>query len=1290
MRREFSVDGIVVALLSLTALLGVLPPASGPALAQEVSKEQAAAMMLDGARRAYNEGKYDFAAQRFGEYIKTYGGSGSPNVRSAEYGLALCLLEAPQRDYKAISDLLRRSMDHVGSSERPFAAYHLGVCLRGLGNEALGQAAAKPPEAARYKAEAAQRFTEAAQQFAAAADTFTAMVKPPPSTAPADAPKEADWAARARCDQCDMILRTGKFAEAEALANAVLDHKVMGTGRYRDLALYHMGYACFAQEKHLEAGRALSQLAPFAQEFGGHAQYLLARTHHLAGERPEAEALYQAAPTAYEDRKKRAAEALRNPQTLRPEQKADLEALVRGPAPDYVLRASFYAAHILTEQGKYDEALTAFGALIQQHPKSPLVPEAQLRTGYCLMQAKRYPEAVKALGPLIQHPQLGDKAAWWTARAQVLAADPKNAQAYETVLKAAIATMGQAAESARQKGNTDPAAKARRGDILMELADTQQLLGQYKEAAGVYKQVIAEQTSPDCVEEAMQRQATSLHLAGMYRESDQVCQQFEQSYPRSTLLPAVLFRRAENAYFTASAAANDPNLKGESRRRRLEQLYGEVIQRYRHVIRHSPQFEYVNLARHGLATLYYQQERFAEAVEVLTKIPEFDRRGDLATASYLLADCLLREMPEESDDALGTARLVAHVDKAVKLLESFLGADPKDAKAPDALLKLAYCHQRIADVVTDNTERRNILMRAIAACDRVLKDFPSDPLVPMAVFERAKCMIGVHGPNHAVNELRRFQNDPYRKSRIAPLALARLSSLLRSQNRAAEAVGILAKYRAEHEPALLKDPDRSEWAAMLQYEHALAIKDSARPGELDKLTEARKMLEALIQQFPGRPEAVNAMWRASQCRREELAALLEAVRRASGSSKRDQLAALEGRLEETMVSLREGVGQLHAQALNEGKKDRGSTAHLQLLYETAWCYRVLAEGEIDTTRRKLQAEALAKARAVLAGRTPAGQTPPSPGVPEVPLSDIPVQPSEMNARRQYEALIAAAPTSMMAARVRFELAEMHMQRRDDPDSVAAAIKLLSEGVESNPTRELGETMRLRLASCLLARNEPKAALAHIEAIGDKPAGQAIAGQAQYLAAEALIQQGDWAKAIQKLLPFRDEKNYRSTPHGDRALLRLGQAQARAKQWDASRQTLQSLIQRNRNGRWNAEAYYVMGQTWQGQKQHDNAVQAYTEVIRRTVGEAAAKAQFGIGQCRLEQKKYPEAVKELLLVPLTYGYPQWSAAARYEAARAYAEMKDLSEAARLYREVVKDDPASRWAKLAQERLNGIEQ
>src|SRR3954467_5388876 len=61
-----------------------------------------------------------------------------------------------------------------------------------------------------------------------------------------------------------------------------------------DAALYREGVKQFQQQNYVAAGRALSQLAPFTQEFGEQARYLLARVHDLSGEHPEAIALYEA------------------------------------------------------------------------------------------------------------------------------------------------------------------------------------------------------------------------------------------------------------------------------------------------------------------------------------------------------------------------------------------------------------------------------------------------------------------------------------------------------------------------------------------------------------------------------------------------------------------------------------------------------------------------------------------------------------------------------------------------------------------------------------------------------------------------------------------------------------------------------------------------------------------------------------------------------------------------------------------------------------------------------------
>src|SRR5262249_34381880 len=112
--------------------------------------------------------------------------------------------------------------------------------------------------------------------------------------------------------------------------------------------------------------------------------------------------------------------------------------------------------------------------------------------------------------------------------------------------------------------------------------------------------------------------------------------------------------------------------------------------------------------------------------------------------------------------------------------------------------------------------------------------------------------------------------------------------------------------------------------------------------------------------------------------------------------------------------------------------------------------------------------------------------------------------------------------------------------------------------------------------------------------------------------------------------------------------------------------------------------------WQNQKQFDQAVNLYTQVANSTGAEIAAKAQLQIGLCRHEQKRYPEAATALLVVPFTYDYPEWNAAALFEAHRVFVDMKQNEQAVRLLQQLVRRYPESRWASIAQEKLKELQQ
>jgi TolA-binding protein len=1218
-------------LLILIAQVSDLP-------AQQLTTDQQADMVINSARKAFNDKNFAFAVTRFREFLGKF-----PNHKeaaSAHYGLALALLELPDADFNEAVQHLQPLAGNKAFADYPSVLYHLGLARRGLGTKELAQAIAKPQEAPQRRAAANQHFEEAAKQFAAAHDTFMAKAAKPKADAK-ELPIDLEWALRARCEQAEMLLRTLKVKEAQALTAPFVKDPAWTKSRHCGLGRYYHGYASFLVRDYLAAGRALNLLAPFNDPvYGSHARYLLARVHHLSEELAEAAGHYEGVLADYEASKKAAVEALKQPDQFKndPAAKTRLEALVKEPPPDHVARSSFFLGVLLYEGGRFADALARFAALESQYPKSPLLPEAQLRIGFCQVQLRQFPEAIQKLQPLVdKEPRLADQALFWIGKAQVGAADPANAPAYAQALKTATDTFRRAADKAQQQSASDPEAKTRRGETLLELADTQQLGKQFKEAAATYAQILGEKILPQREEEVMQRQAAALHLAGDYNASDQVCLQFQKAFPKSSLLGAVLFRHAENAHFLALSAEKNKNLPER------DKLNDEAARRYQIAVDKYPDFAFAGLARYGLAMTYYRRGDLEKTKEILEAIPAGERTGDLAQVPYLLADCHLRLAPTKADDALSAGRAQEELKSAAELLDGFCNAQPTAAQTPDALLKLGHCYQRLAGLIAEPQERGQLLTNARAAYEKFINQFPKDPQLGQAIFERAKCLAQAGDVGGAMNELQRFNQDPLKSAPVAPMALLRLATLLRGQNRAPDAANILAQCRQQQEANLLKDPARAGWVPVLQYHHGASLQEAG------KLAEARGIFDGLIKQFPDLPEAAEAACRRAQCLKQEGRQKAEAARKrlATPNLKPPEIAAAQKELGDSLKIIGDAVQALVEKAEQLKQKQPTWEVRARLLYEAAWGYRTLTE----------ITEADSKAKDELNKRT----------------------------RETYQALIDAFPDLPLTNEARFELAELQAQRGDNE----APIKLLSEALEKEPAAELADKIRLRLGACYAGKKDAKSALAQFDAVANNPKSPLMA-QAHYRAGEALMELGDFSKAALRFAVFRDQAPLQNIAGlTDRALLRLGHAHANLKQWDQSRQSHELLIARFGNSPWIHEARYGIGWAWQNQKQYDQAVNAYSQVISGTATETAAKAQLNIGLCRLEQKKHLEAANAFLAVYSTYDYPEINAVALTEAARAYTELKQNDQAIKLLNRVIKDHPKSKWSEAAKERLEALQ-
>ena len=513
-----------------------------------------------------------------------------------------------------------------------------------------------------------------------------------------------------------------------------------------------------------------------------------------------------------------------------------------------------------------------------------------------------------------------------------------------------------------------------------------------------------------------------------------------------------------------------------------------------------PESPHVNLARYGLGVAYYQKGDLAKARELLEAIAPADRNGDLAVVSYQLADIMIRSAPAKADDAVAAGKLEESMQTAAGLLDAFAAGQPNSPQAPDALLKLGYCRQRLAALLVQPPDQAKALGDARAAYEQLLQKYAKSDLVPQATFERAKCLAQQKDVNGAVNELRRFTNqDPLKNSITAPMAVLELATLLRGQNQAQQAADVLAQARQQWEAKLQADPAHAAWVTLLQYHHGVALREAG------KRAEARAIFDQVVKAAPDRPEAADAALRFGQCLRDDGQQKIADADEEAGDAGPE--AGGDRRRTEANGRRRQGPARGGAVPQRPGRAGEAEAAGfagprphvLRGGVGLPGAGRPGSEGGprqdaagplAEAQGRDRQEDAAGPAAAVRRRRRTCRST------------AVPMQPSETQARTEYQSLIAAFPDLAINADARFELAELQSGRGEHD----AAIKQLQEALDKEPSPELTDKIKVRLGAALLTKGDAKKALDVLTPIVGNPKS-AMVGQATYRAGECQLR---WA------------------------------------------------------------------------------------------------------------------------------------------------------------------------------------
>ncbi|MCH8858286.1 MAG: tetratricopeptide repeat protein, partial [Proteobacteria bacterium] len=811
------------------------------------------------------------------------------------------------------------------------------------------------------------------------------------------------------------------------------------------------------------------------------------------------------------------------------------------------------------------------------------------------------------------------------------------------------------------------------------------------EALEHYRQVLSRESSR-FVADAMLGLSTLLHQRGKPAEAGAILDQLIENYPKSPLLRAARVQRGRTlfdvgeyaralALFELVASQEQDELsddidywmaKCELRQERFADAASRLTKA---IAKHSdselmPEMCYdraVALVRGGgdadaaIAALTDFRARFAEhvmapeALQLLAMSEHRQKRYDRSGAhcreflkrhgSHTLA-AGIRFLSAENQFLAG------NYAPAIRAYRDFLSNHPKDAQAARARFRLGMALYR-----TDEFAEAEKLLAGIVSDERGNELFRSALLALGDIhFQRGEWK---QAERHLSDYLRAGLTSPSADSALLKLGLTRQrqgnyadaveaydrligefgesSQLLQARFERGQALAALkkpAEAAAEFEKVLSGGDSRFQTFA-LNHLGAIALqrKDYDKAADyygraLDSDPPEQITAEAAF----GRGQAHIAAGRFDKAAQDFKRVLDEFGTHPRAAQARAQLAIALARQDRFADAVRV-IGQIE----KSGFKGIDAALAASLQYEKAWCLKQLGKpSEAADVYRRLLADSSAKDLKV-----------------HVTLELAEIQ----AANKQFE----------KAAEL---LRPLHAQLSSGADIPA---KVREQGL-------------YRLAVCEYELGKlPQAAKLFEEFLRDFEDSK-LSASAGFFCGEAFFKTNRHSDAVRYLT--RVVEKHASDPACGPALLRLGESLAHLQRWAKSEKAFVDYLERFGDSEHWFQAQFGIGWARENQSRHDEAIGAYRDLIAKHKGPTAARAQFQIGECLFAQKKYAQAATELLNVDILYVYPQWSAAALFEAGRCFEKMNQPAQARKQFKAVSEKYGETRWASMAGQRLTQL--
>lgn len=918
--------------------------------------------------------------------------------------------------------------------------------------------------------------------------------------------------------------------------------------------------------------------------------------------------------------------------------------------------------------GRFAQAAEAFAGVIADHGRSEIAADAAGGRCEALFRDGQFEEAVQQCEAVaIQWPQSPQTARseYFRGLAQMRVGDfggaAKTLTAYEKahptgefasqipLLIGMCLERGQDVEGAieRFRRVVKSGDRVQTPEALLGLGLLLQRTGQLAEASKTFDALLADHPDSPGAKSAVMPRAQVWFEQGEYSKAFTAFERAAQVDP--SLAPNV-------AYWLAKCDLRQG--KVESAAKRFAKAIGDF-----------PQHPQMAEMKYDLAICHGRQEECDAALKQLRSFlaayPNHSMRGDAlilaagyeqsagnAAAVCELCDTFIREFPDherrsevEFLAAENEARNDERIEQAIARYRIFLERYPKDERAPLAMLHLGRALFRLGRY-----------MDAEQAFESVASKAATDPQ-----FAPALLALGDMAFQRGEWKTAEIRLGEYLATGADPPS-ADDALMKRAQSR--RKIGRGDDAARDYEQLVAKYP-QSEMSALALYEHGQLL------IEMGKLNEANAKLKQSLELGGSKPFAGAILgqlaWLASQRGDVEQAARYyeQSAVRSEGAQEstarmlqgRTLMAA--GRHAEAEVVFRavntsEGRARLAVAILRQDRADESLTIirklelsgglerldpamRLGLWYEKAWALRSLKQ--------------------------------------------------DKEAADAYRLIVAAKDAGELRRNAMLELADLEAGAKQY-ESAAVLLRQLHEELSSDsatPT-ELREQCVYRLGVCEYELGAYAKASALFEQVVVEFPQSPVRASARFYAGEASFRAGRVARAAEIFTAFLDE----NAPDEFAApgLLRLGECHATLQKWALSEEVFQKFLERFPKAETWYQAQFGVGWSRENQRRYDDAIAAYEKVTTRHQGATAARAQFQIGQCLFAQKKLEPAIRELLKVEILYAYPEWSAAALFEAGRCFAQLNDPIQARQQFSAVVENYKDTKWAVLARKQLEEL--